>query len=64
MLVLDTKDLGRIAFVRGGPVPIKCTIVGTWLDGGGNKWTRVRLLERDRCHLADDVVDYTSDWID
>lgn len=64
MLVIDTTNLGQVAFVRGRPRPIKCTIVGTWLDGGDNKWTRVRLLERDGSHLADDVVDYTSDWID
>lgn len=45
----------------------------TTIYSNGSKWagdepdtidTLVRLLERDGCHLADDVVDYTSDWID
>jgi hypothetical protein len=57
---LNTEHAGRAAYLIGRQTSIKCEVIGHYLDG---RYVRVRLLERDCCHPAGDVVDYGAEWV-
>lgn len=57
---LDTTHAGKRAFVIArGTRSVECVVIGHW-----GEYVRVKLIDRDRCHLSGDEVDYGKDWID